>query len=338
MFSVSQPLTRRPPRVARAARNYKDPSKECLMKELREKAMALEALPVNNSKTLLELLAVLKAEREEMLAIGNGPESDTAHRAVEYVRGLANTALKTEARDSMRSEIKGQITRAHQIVHQLEVQIAGQEESMKSQFDTQMKRLKARHKMELNALYDEWAAPEKDRKYVRASNALKELRRQAELLLKERKYSESKKVEKMAEEMAQEEAEMRRMEMEEDFEKQLRNLQAAHAKQEDDLRIKQRVKTDEYQAAKQHDLRVANRRIAKLKIDKRAADDPDRVWTLHHRNDGDALYMVAREINTNKKVMQEGEFNTLNLPPLGSSRRVRCMVQTARRSSRREFY
>lgn len=300
--------------------------------------MGLDTLPVKDSKTLLELLAILKAEREEMLAIGNGPESDTAHRAVEYVRGLANSALKTEARDSMRSEIKGQISKAHKSVHQLEVQIAGQEERMKSQFETQMKDLKAKQKRELNALYNEWAAPEKDRKYTRASNALKELRRQAELLLKERKYSESKKVEQMARELAEEEAAMRRMEMEEDFDKRLRNLQAAHAKQRDDLKLKHRVKEDEYQAAKQHDLRVANRRIAKLKVDKSAADDPERVWTLHHRNDGDALYMVAREINTNKKILQEGEFNTLNLPPLCSSRRVRCMVQTARRSSRREFY
>lgn len=337
MFVVSQPVTRRSWRSGRSRKNYKDPSKECQMKELREKAMALDRLPVKDSKTLLELLAVLKAEREEMLAIGNGPESDTANKAMEHVRTLANNALKGEARDSIRKEIKGQMQRAHKDIHRLEVQIAGQEEQMQSQFDSQMKRLKARQKQELNDLYDEWASPEKDRKYMRASNALKELRRQAELLLRERKYSESKKVHMVADERAREEADLKRLEMEEDFDKQLRNLLAAHAKQVDDLKLKHHVKEGEYQAAKQHDLRVASRRIEKLKIDKRATDDPDKVWTLHHRNDGDALYMVSREINTNKKILDTREFNTLPLPPLCSSRQVRNMVQTARRSSRKEF-
>jgi hypothetical protein len=78
-------------------------------------------------------------------------------------------------------------------------------------------------------------------------------------------------------------------------------------------------------------MNIIQKRIEMIEAEMEEMSDPEKVWARYHRTDGDPE--VAREPGTlHKHLLNIGEYNTLQLPPLRASQVARHTLKKLNRS------
>ena len=123
-------------------------------------------------------------------------------------------------------------------------------------------------------------------------------------------------------------------------------MEALQIKQAEEIAIQEKAHNDrrnEYYHARDFDMNVAKNRIEKIKKELAAAENPDKVWALHHRNDLDiqspsqttkGVFETSTATSTIGKEPIYSKFNRINLPPLKSGRSSRRVIKNTERSFR----
>lgn len=311
------------------------PQSQASVDEWKQRAVDGDTLDGCPTDILLRLIPIFKQERDTLVRSGDSFGAQTAEGRLTYVKQRATEALKVEARDHMQASLRTRIEKACADYQELAKQIDGQEAEMKRQFAQQTEELRAKHERELQEFDNSWTTPEKERGYNRTSGSLKELRRQAALLLKDHRFQESRKVDALADNLEKEEVIRGSLRMEADYGLQVEILLALQRREADELRRKQQVREGEYEAAKKFELGVAQRRIQNLENEKVGKSDPDKVWALYHRNDtGRRKLAQSLAVFPGKKRINVNDFNKLTLPPLRESMTARRAIETANRTRR----
>jgi hypothetical protein len=226
--------------------------------------------------------------------------------------------LKNKARDTVQAELHRKLEEAQRDYDDLLAMIRHQEANMRETFELELQAMAERHDTELNALDCKWTSPERERKYNRTSSLLRILRSQAALLLKDHKYEESRFVDSRADGLERAETDEGHRRMEADYLYQLGVLEQRHDREADELLRRQSVRRGEYEAAKDFDVGVAQKRIENIQRQIDELTDPERVWALYHRYDTDPI--VTRDPGVlHKRALVAAEYTTLALPPLRTS-------------------
>lgn len=315
------------------------PQQQLDLSEWKDRVVSGASIARCPTDTLLKLIPIFKQDRDTLIRQGDSVGAQEAEAHLNYVKRCATDALKVEARDHMQASLETRIEKARNDYTELVRTIASQEAEMRRQFAAQLDALHKKHAKETAAFDSSWTQPEKERGYNRTSGSLKELRRQAALLLKDRRFQESKKVDMIADNLEKEEVIRSCLRMEADYGLQAEILLALQQREEEELLRKQKVREGEYEAAKKFELDAAKRRIHNLETERQGKSDPDKVWALYHRNDtGRTRLTQSLALFPGKRRIDVNQFNTLTLPPLRDSMAVKRAVETANRTRRAVFF
>jgi hypothetical protein len=280
---------------------------------------------------LVHVVAALRTERDHLLSRRLVAEAKAADQAMTRTREVSNYRLKCQDRDALQMELRQKLSAAVQERDELQATLDRQEQNMNELFDSEIQAMVGRHESELRALDDDWMGSARERKYNRTSCLLRILRQQAALLLKERKYGESRFVDTRADKIEQFETDEGHRRMEADYLYQLTMMEQRHEKEAGELFLKLSVRRGEWQAARDFELSKLNKRVENLGTELEEMSDPEKVWARYHRTDTDPD--VARESGVLHKNMPDiGAHNTLPLPPLGASSLARRTIKKLNRS------
>jgi hypothetical protein len=195
-----------------------------------------------------------------------------------------------------------------------------QEQELENKIQEQVREAKARHQQELDEHDSEWQSEPKQRQFNRSSQQLRILRIQQQLLLSARRYDEAAQVCKIADSLAAKETAQSHRQMLVAFLQSRDLLEQRHDENMDTIMKAAETRRGEVQHAKEIGSRRFTNRIANLQLEEAVAQDPERLWVLKHRNDGDQVVnctgTVARSVKLPPKTPNVAGFNTLPLPPL----------------------
>jgi hypothetical protein len=280
---------------------------------------------------LIHVVAALRAERDSLLSRRLVPEAKAADQAMVRTREVSTHRLKCQARDSLQADLRQKLQAALQEQVELQEMVDRQEQNMLKLFESEIQAMIDRHEEELQKLDADWLGSARERKYNRTSCLLRVLRNQAALLLKERKYGESRFVDTRADKIEQFETDEGHRRMEADYLYQLGVLEQRHEKEADELCRKLNMKKGEWTTARNFELNILQKRVEMIEGEMEEMRDPEKVWARFHRTDGDPE--IARESGLlHKHLLDIGEYNTLQLPPLRASKVAKHTLRKLNRS------
>ncbi|OHS97021.1 hypothetical protein TRFO_36829 [Tritrichomonas foetus] len=284
---------------------------------------------------LPDIIIGLRDVRNSLLVDGFVDDSILAEEALAHARKVHRNNLHKNATKNIRDDLNNRLNEAKDALADLEDTTQFQEARMNEIMVREDAILLDRHTKEMNNLIEEWETQKKCRGYNRISAELRFLRDQADRLLRAKKYQESKIVNKKADLLEKAEIEKGHRLMEADFQLAMDNMKEKHRKERQKQERAHENKRKEYLAAKEFDLNIARKRIAKIEQEIENVADPEKVWALHHRHDFEMPPPVQREtIMTGKRSVVVQEFNTIALPPLKTAKTSRRLIRTAERNYR----
>jgi hypothetical protein len=284
-----------------------------------------------DGELLIYVVAALRAERDYLLSHRLVPEAKAADQAMVRAREASTRRLKCQARDSLQADLRQKLAATQEEYDRLLETVNRQERNMKELFVREIQAMIDHHEEELEQLDAEWSSPAWEKKYSRTSLLLQILRQQAALLLKERKYDESRFVDTRADKMEQFETEEGHRKMEADYLWQLRLLEGRHEEEAEELMQKLNLKRGEWQAARDFEVNVVRVRLEKIEAEIVEMSDPEKVWVRYHRRETDPE--IAREAGLlHKHPFDIGEYNILRLPPLRASMVAKHTLKKLNRS------
>jgi hypothetical protein len=317
-YTADTPYSQRSPR--RAHRQ----SSDALVFDAKEtvehwKSAALRGESITGCRGILltEVVFALRAERDMLLEEARVDEAQNADKAMLRARDQSVMNLKCEARDSLQGDLQRRLRDAEDELHNFQELTNRQESNMNAQFDDELRTLRSNHESQLQNLDADWTGVSRERKYNRTSGLLRTLRTQAALLLKERKYDESRSVERRADALESFETDSCHRRMEADYFGQLKLMEERHAKEEEEMARKHNLRRGEWQAARDFEMSVATQKVDNLKKEIEEMQDPEKVWSLYHRTETDPF--VLRGCVAGRRPLDVGQFNQLELPPLRAS-------------------
>jgi YesN/AraC family two-component response regulator len=324
----------RSPRRTRHFSNSPPSSSE--IEHWKNEALTGSPLTDCDGETLIHVVAALRSERDSLLTRRSVPEAKAADQAMVRTREVSTHRLKCQARDSVQADLRQKLKSAIQELKELQEVVDRQEENMNEIFESEIQAMIDRHEAELQKLDTEWVGPNRERKYNRTSCLLRVLRNQAALLLKERKYGESRFVDTRADKIEQFETDEGHRRMEADYLYQLGMMEQRHEKEAEELCRKLNLKRGEWKTARDFELNILQKRIELIEGDMEEKSDLEKVWARFHRTDGDPD--ISRETGVlHKHLLNIGEYNTLQLPPLRASAVAKHTMKKLNRSMKLSF-
>lgn len=200
--------------------------------------------------------------------------SEVVYKALKKAQEYYQLFLANKEKERIQEEIKGRLKSAKNEKRELIQMIQNQEKNMALIFEDEENDLVKKHDKEIKKLNATWESEQKQRVYNKSSDTLRLLRRQADLLLMDKQYQESMLCQKKAQELEAAEIENQRAAMANDYEQSLTKLQTKQRKEMKNLKVRHKMKRNEYIAAKNEELAKANNKIAKIEKELENSNDP----------------------------------------------------------------
>jgi len=303
-------------------------------------ARALDGRSISRcDKALLpELVAALRAERDDRVTRGQFASSETADAAFVHADGLLRDWQCRETQRSLQGALGVRMDAAVADRGLAVPFYGGLGRNMSAAFDDECSALAVAHSRELEDLEAKWRGPVKLRAYNRASPHLIGLRMQREKLLRLREYEASRGAARAARVLATREAATTHTNLEYDYRAILRATLEHQAVERAQLGSVQYSKRTGFEAARDIEICILDRRIGKIECENEKARDIAHVERLVRRRELARTGVVkerpqAMSARTcGKKEVVVAEFNEMALPPLGQSARARLATQRASRA------
>jgi hypothetical protein len=158
----------------------------------------------------------------------------------------------------------------------------------------------------------------KQRLFNRAPQKVRVLRRQQQLLMNSHQFDEAAQVRGIADRLARAQALEKHRQLQLEFEASRMVISQKHMEELDTMQQAFEKRRTEFKFIRDIPMSKFLNRFKTLKVEETVAQDPDKVWSIYHRNDGDPMVKLC---GTTRKGMppkkpEVKEFNTLSLPPL----------------------
>lgn len=286
--------------------------------------------------------------------------SEVVYRALKRAQEYYDLFLALKEKERIQQEIKERLKSAKNEKRELMQMINNQEKNMNDIFKDEENKLVKKHDNETQKFNDFWESEKKQRDFNKTSDTLRLLRRQADLLLMDKQYQESLLCQKKADELEASEIENRRSDMAFAYEQSFNKLQAKQRREMKTLRVRQKMKKTEYNAAKNEEITKVNTKIAKIENELAKSNDPffiNRIRksqqmevnsvncftaskyknnkTVKNKQSGSNVVSSKRPAprsyrNIGKMDVSTGDFNQVPLPPLRTDLLI-YRAQTARK-------
>lgn len=285
-----------------------------------DEAMQLQPLDGCNPRILGKVIDGIRKERDNFIDLGLYQDSVQANEALTKALEYKDSINKKIIQKKKQDELQNRLTDAQNYLSNLQSLTSRIEPNMNQSFEKEMNNLIKRQNHELNQLTVEWESPQKQRMYNRSSANLRNLRTQSILLFNSHRFDEMELASRTADAMEIDESIRNQRKLENDFQDALNKMLDKHQKEREQLKIAQKVQKEKYEAAKNHDILIAQRRIDKLEREIEDSKDPEKVWIHYSRAEAKGPpgpRPKAREGRKNcLQAINTKDFNTLNLPPL----------------------
>lgn len=269
-----------------------------------------------------ELLAVvcrdLEVHRDNLMVSGHFRESLASQKAVDAAREQQLFSCKLRTHAEVNEELGEKRDSAEHDYEEFKRIMHDEEMKLELKLRDQIEALRERQEEELERHDEEWQTGAKLRLYNRSSQKVRHLRVQQALLMNAKRFDEAEQVFDEAERLVQHEASENHRQMVTDWLQSRSLLQQKHAEEMDTLLKACETQRGEFRFKMQTIERRHQNRLSALQIEEANASDPDKLWIVKHRNDGD---QIANIMGTGKIVKLHVvphvcDFNTLPLAPL----------------------
>jgi hypothetical protein len=253
-----------------------------------------------------------------------------AQKAIDAARAQQLESVKKLNQSDVLTDIRSKQSSVQEEYNHFLREMSKQEKEFERRVQAQLMEVLSRQQQELDEHDSEWQSEPKQRQFNRSSQQLRILRVQQQLLLSSRKYDEAAQVCRIADGVAARETAASHRQMLVAFLQSRALLEQKHAEGIDTLMKAVDTRRGELHHVREIGSRRFKNRVANLKAEETAAQDPERLWVLRHRNDGDQVVnytgVTARAVKVPKTV-DVASFNTLPLPRL-------TIPQSSRRNGR----
>ncbi|OHT02040.1 hypothetical protein TRFO_30956 [Tritrichomonas foetus] len=281
---------------------------------------------------LPKVILQIKTLRDSFLVNTQIDESHLADLALEKAKKVHQNLLVKSASVSLRNDLKKRLKKSNEKYEKTLEIIQNQEKNMCLLFDEQKKQLEQKQNEEIDNLENEWNSSVKIRSYNRTSPLLRELKRQAACLLADKNFDESRNVQKRAEIMEKEEIYKNHLEMQKNYEEQLKMLLKKHKEESRILQKNQEAKKNQHEKAKEAEIEIHTKIIEKIQREINETKNYEKVWSLKHRNDmAKTLPVILTDPSTRKKTITPGEFAEIKLPPLNTGKLAKKTFRSTQR-------
>ncbi|OHS98849.1 hypothetical protein TRFO_01933 [Tritrichomonas foetus] len=265
------------------------------------------------------LIKALKEDRDMKIAHRNADDAQKSDELLFAARQLYNEQIKESTLNNRINNIKSRLEGAQRCLVDVKKKYERMRMDMVESHKSQIFGLENRQKQELEKVRQTWRSPKYQRKFNKPSQELRTLQYQANLLRKDRRYSEQRKTEKQVKLKVELEQNENAWRMNTEYANALRILETRQRNELNVILQMQKEKEEELNIQEKFAISQQQKRIANLQAEYAVACDPVKSWNLYHRNDRPKGKAKAR--STNKKFPTLAEFITLPLPPISSPRR-----------------
>lgn len=304
------------------------PSEDAI-NEVSEKFLRGEKVKTDDPTLLAHVVTNLENKRDQLMIDGDFQNSIKTQKAVDSARSKQIEAVKKQTSDEQLEVINKKQAKLVDNYERFESEMRKAEEELENDINAQKQALSEKHQKQIQDHDENWQKEVKLRQYNRASQRLRVLRTQQQLLMNAKRFDEAEQVCKIADDVAQKEALESHKQMLTAYKNSRRKLEEKQADEMDTFLRTSEQRRDILQHQKEVLTRPYVNRIKNLKREQEIAKDPDRLWILRHRNDDKKINNCYSSAQKNTKTTQQQtqtvsqekkkgalEFNKLVLPPL----------------------
>jgi hypothetical protein len=311
-----------PPRSARPGHGRRPPPDvdRGAVPNLTQQFLASKPVACEDPELLAVVVHDLEDQRDRLMLDGSFMESMKAQRAVDAARAQQLDSVKRRNQSEAQDEIRAKQASVQHEYDQFLRDMREQEQDLENRIQQQIQETKNRQRQELEEHDQDWQADQKQRLFNRTSQKLRILRTQQQLLMNARRFDEAAHVCRIADGLAVEECSASHRQMLVAFLQSRGLLEQRHEQNMDTLMKAAENRRGEFQHTKEAGSRRFRNRIAILQLEEAVAKDPERLWVLKHRNDGDQVVncsgTASRPARLPPRTANVRSFNVLPLPPL----------------------
>lgn len=295
---------------------------------LSEQFLAGEPVESTDPILLSSVVASLEDRRDLLMMNGDFHESIKTQKAVDAARSRQLQAVKKQAADKEVDIINQKRSQVEMQYEKFQKQMDKQEEDIEKEINKQIQSLKAKQQKEIDKHDEDWQNEKKQGQYNRASQRLRVLRTQQQLLMNAKRFEEAEQVCKIADGVAEQEAKESHKQMLSAYKSSRRKLQQKHDDEFDTLMRSCEQKRETFKHQKITLSQPYINRFNNLNREQEIAKDPERLWILKYRNDEKqrkTCNATSRNTKTAKqqnqtqsisKNIQAPSYNKLEMQPL----------------------
>lgn len=293
-------------------------------------------------EVLASTVVDLEEHRNQLIMDGRFRESMKAQKALDVAKATQLQAVKKQMQEEQLQTVEEKRDVLNKDFQLFNEQMDQKQAELEEQIKEQINVLSERHQDELDEHDEEWQSEVKARQFNRTSQKLRILRTQQQLLMNAKRFDDAEQVSSIADNLAAAETKESHFQMLNSFLKSRDLLEKKHADEMDTLMKACEVRRSEFRYQREMMTKPFLNRTKNLQYEEEVSKDPERVWNLKHRNEGDTiqLYCKTRTVRSPPtKPANVSTFNTLPLPPLpikGSPRKNRTQQQPRQTETQQE--
>ncbi|OHT16588.1 hypothetical protein TRFO_41724 [Tritrichomonas foetus] len=319
--SQQQPNRKRPAYTAqRPNRNSNSQQDPDNIASLSTKFLNGEKVNSTDPELLAAVVLDLEEQRDQLMMDGSFSKSLKAQKVVDAAKAQQLDAVKLQTQNEQQETLNMKKETLQSEYDNFQQQMKEKEQQLEANIHQQIEALKEKHIQELEDHDQGWQSEIKARQFNRSSQRLRVLRTQQNLLMNAKRFDEAAQVCKIADGVAAQETQESHRQMLTAFKNSRAKLEEKQVNEMDTLMKACEVRRGEFKYQKETMEKPFINRLNYIQIEEKIASDPERLWVLKHRNDGDqitAYSATARGVRPNMtKKNNVAEYNTLPLPPL----------------------
>jgi hypothetical protein len=281
---------------------------------LTSKFLAGERVTCDDPEALANAIWELQDRRDSTMSQGQFAESVNAQKAVDAANAQMLEALKRRNQQEVQQQLAAKHETTRQEYEEFCQTMRQQEDALEAECREQVQHMQKRQREELDKHDRDWRVDPKQRQFNRASQKLRILRVQQQLLMAARRFDEAAQVSGIADRLAEEETIESHYQCFVHFSQSRALLEQRHSAELDTLQKACNRRRGELRHLKETGTARYNKRFSNLQAQQQTAQDPEKLWALNHRNDGHHVAR-SRQVPIVKTVTVK-TFNILPLPPL----------------------
>ena len=273
----------------------------------------------SDPEVLAHTVVALEEKRDEMMADGAFIASMKVQRAIDQAKEAQLKSLKKQSQQSYLGEIHQKQASTRTSLNQLKMDMREKEILMNQKSQDYIEQMRKRHERELEEHENYWRSEVMLRRYNRTSQALRTLRLQQQLLMRDKRFAEAEEVAKIAKAKEKMECQESYRLMLKDYNESKRKIESKHKEEMSIALDKVQRRKQEFKCLLDNMIRPYTTRIRILENEEVEGQDTDRIWNRRHRNEGNPVekYVGVRTTrNFFVKQPNVADFNALKLPPL----------------------